>query len=323
VITAALRRAILAAAGCRAQPDADPLLTPGQAPGRYASSLPFRLGRENPRQAAADLAARLREQLWIAAAEVTGPGFVTVTVTHATLARLAVRIAHAGPACAESDALAGRSVAVPRPAPGPGWPQARAALAAGLTVRLAGAAGATIVNDPERAWYPAPAFPSRGAVAEAVAYAGPDAVRFALARMPPGAEPPDPAVIARHVLANPAYAVRYAHAAAAAVLRWAAALGTRPAGFTPRLLAEPGELALLDALSWLPERVAMAARRGRPDEFAGYLAELAARTIETMSTTSFRTVPDISSERLWLADAARTGLAAGLGLLGIDAPGRL
>jgi arginyl-tRNA synthetase len=327
VITAALRRAILAAAGSRAQPDADPLLTPGQAPGRYASSLPFRLNRENPRQAAAGLAAKLRDQVWIAAAEVTGPGFVTVIVTHATLARLAVRIAHAGPACAESDALAGRTVAVPWPtlpiSGGPDWPQARAALAAGLTVRLAGAAGATIVNDPERAWFPAPAFPSRGPVAEAVAYAGPDAVRFALARMPPGAEPPDPAVIARHMLANPAYAVRYAHAAAAAVLRWAAALGTRPAGFTPRLLAEPGELALLDALSWLPERVAMAARRGRPDEFAGYLAELAARTIETMSTTSFRKIPDISSERLWLADAARTGLAAGLGLLGIDAPSRL
>jgi arginyl-tRNA synthetase len=125
------------------------------------------------------------------------------------------------------------------------------------------------------------------------------------------------------VLANPAYAVRYAHAAAAAVLRWAAALGTRPAGFTPRLLAEPGELALLDALSWLPERVAVAARRGRPDEFAGYLEELAARTIDTISTTSFRTTSRISSERLWLADAARTGLAAGLGLLGIGAPSRL
>ena len=135
--------------------------------------------------------------------------------------------------------------------------------------------------------------------------------------------PPQAAVIARHVLANPAYAVRYAHAAAAAVLRWAAALGTRPAGFTPRLLAEPGELALLDALSWLPERVAMAARRGRPDEFAGYLEELAARTIDTISTTSFRTISRISSERLWLADAARTGLAAGLGLLGIGAPSRL
>ena len=53
------------------------------------------------------------------------------------------------------------------------------------------------------------------------------------------------------------------------------------------------------------------------------LAELAARTIEVMSTSSFRKIPDISSERLWLADAARTGLAAGLGLLGIDAPPRL
>ena len=148
-------------------------------------------------------------------------------------------------------------------------------------------------------------------------------MRFALAAMPPGGAPPDPPAVARHVLANPAYAVRYAHAAAAAVLRWAVALGTRPAGFTPRLLAEPGELALLDALSWLPERVAVAARRGRPDEFAGYLAELAARTIDTMSTTSFTKVADISSERLWLADAARAGLAAGLGLLGIGAPDRL
>jgi arginyl-tRNA synthetase len=66
--------------------------------------------------------------------------------------------------------------------------------------------------------------------------------------------------------------------------------------------------------------VAVAARRGRPDEFARYLEGLAARTIDTMSTTSFRKVSDISSERLWLADAARTGLAAGLGLLGVGAP---
>jgi arginyl-tRNA synthetase len=327
VITAGLRHAILAAAG---QPAADPMLTPGPVPGSYASSLPFRLGPD-PRAAAAALAARLSEQLWIDTAEVTGPGFVTVTVTRATLARLAIRIANAGPACAESDALAGRTVSAPSlalPIPGPtsgitDWPRARAALAAELTARLAAAAGATVIFATERSGFPAPPPPPPGPVAEAIGYAGPDAVRFALARMPPGGEPPEAAVIARHVLANPAYAVRYAHAAAAAVLRWAAALGIRPAGFTPRLLAEPGELALLDALSWLPERVAVAARRGRPDEFAGYLAELAARTIDTMSTTSFRKIPDISSERLWLADAARTGLAAGLGLLGIGAPSRL
>ena len=318
MITTGLRRAIAAAIG---RQDAEPWLRPGPGPGSYTSSLPFRLDPGDPREAAARLAARLAEELWVAQAEVTGAGFVTVTVTHATLARLAIRIAHAGPACAESDALAGRTLPAPRPAPVADWPQARAALAAELTVRLAAAAGATI--NPERARVPAPAPPPPAPLAEAIHYAGPDAVRFALARMPPGGRPPEAAVVARHVLDNPAYAVRYAHAAAAAVLRWAAELGTRPAGFTPRLLAEPAELALLDALSWLPERVAMAARRGRPDEFAGYLAELAARTIDTMSTTSFRKIPDISSERLWLADAARTGLAAGLGLLGIAAPPRL
>jgi arginyl-tRNA synthetase len=320
VITAEVRRAVLAAAGPGAE---DPLLRPGPAPGSYATALPFRLGPD-PGTAAARLASRLRDELWIAKAEVTGPGFVTVSVTQATLARLAIRIAQAGPACAASDALAGRTVQAPAEIPlaaVPGWPQARAALAAQVTARLAATAGARIHT--ERGAVPAPPSPSRGAVADAIGFAGADAVRFALARMAPGGEPPDPAVIARHVLANPAYAVRYAHAAAAAVLRWAAALGIRPAGFTPRLLAEPGELALLDVLSWLPERVAVAARRGRPDEFAGYLAELAARTIDTMSTTSFTKIADIGSERLWLADAARTGLAAGLGLLGIGAPGRL
>jgi arginyl-tRNA synthetase len=338
VITAGLREAILAAAGAGAVSagDGDPLLRPGPVPGSYASSLPFRLARpgQDPRDVAAALASRLEGEPWVAAAEATGPGFLTVTVTHDALVGLAVRIARAGPACARSDALRGRTMPAAPLGPlaaAPDWPQARAALAAQLTVRLAAAAGATIFPDAERSCVPAPAplpaWPGSGPVAAAVAYAGADAVRFTLARMPPGgpvaSTAPVAAVIARHVLANPAYAVRYAHAAAAAVLRWAAALGTRPAGFTPRLLAEPGELALLDALSWLPERVAMAARRERPDEFAGYLEELAARTIETMSTTSFTTISSISSERLWLADAARTGLAAGLGLLGIGAPSRL
>ncbi len=356
MITAGLRRAILAAVRLEGAEDGDPLLRPGPVPGSYASSLPFRLVRgsrpgQDPRGEAAALAGRLAGEPWIAAAEVTGPGFLTVTVTHDALASLAVRIVRAGPACARSDALRGRVVPAAPPAllaAAPGWPQARAAFAAQLTARLAAAAGATVFPDPERAFVPAPAPPSAaqsegrsaahpmaqpmtlpgdGPVAEAARYAGADAVRFALARMPPGGAAGSPvpaaAIIARHVLANPAYAVRYAHAAAAAVLRWAAALGTRPAGFTSRLLAEPGELALLDTLSWLPERVAMAARRGRPDEFAGYLEELATRTIETMSTTSFTTISSISSERLWLADAARTGLAVGLGLLEIGAPGRL
>jgi arginyl-tRNA synthetase len=320
VITADLRRAILEAAGPQVSPDTDPLLRPAPGdpqPGSYASSLPFRLG---PGEAAA-LAERMAREPWVAAADLTGPGYLTVTVTHDSLAAIAVRIARAGPACAASDALAGRTVAGPAEkaeadwAAAPDWPSARAALAASLTARLAAAAGATLTFSTERTVVPPHATASP--VPAAIAYAGRDAVRFALARMRPGGAPPQAAVIARHVLDNPAYAVRYAHAAAAAVLRWAAALDTRPGGFQPRLLAAPEELALLDALSWLPERVAMAARRGRPDEFAGYLEELAARTIDTMSTSS------ISSERLWLADAARTALAAGLGLLGVSAPERI
>jgi CheY-like chemotaxis protein len=346
VITAELRRAIQAAAG---RTDGDPQLRPAGGPGRYASSLPFRLTPpgQDPRAVAARLAARLETEPWIATAEVTGPGFLTVTVTPDALAALAVRIPRAGPACAASDALQGCTVPGPPPADPltePTWSQARAALAAQLTPRFATTAGATLFSA-ERGLVPPPAPESPapaetrsvanavdhaatepGPVVAAVEYAGPDAVRFALARMPPGGPAPEPALVARHVLANPAYAVRYAHAAAAAVLRWAAALGTSPAGFRPRLLAEPpgsDELALLDVLSWLPERVAVAARRSRPDEFAGYLEELATRTIDTMNTTGFTTISSISSERLWLADAARTALATGLGLLGVDAPARL
>ena len=83
MITAELRRAILAAAGH----DHDPLLRPGPQPGSYTSSLPFRLPPET-RQA---LAARLRTEPWIATVEIDG--YLTVTVTHDALAGLAVRIA--------------------------------------------------------------------------------------------------------------------------------------------------------------------------------------------------------------------------------------
>jgi arginyl-tRNA synthetase len=327
VIAAELRRAILAAAssaGANAAPSADPLLRPGPAPGSYASSLPFRLAPRDPRGLAAAIAARLEAEPWIASARLTGPGYLTVTVTEQALADLAPRIARAGPACARSDALADRTVpAPPEPelAAAPGWPAARGALAAHLTARLAAAAGATLIFDyPERPVVPLPEAPAPppasrgpGVVARAIEYAGADAVRFALARMPPGGTAPDPGAIARHVLDNPAYAVRYAHAAAAAVLR---SSGSRQAGPPGPWLKGSGELDLLDALSWLPERVAVAARRGRPDEFARYLEGLAARTIDIMSRK-------LSSERLWLADAARTGLASGLGLLGVDAPERL
>ena len=360
----AVRRA-LAAAGFPA--DSDPGLRPTAVPGGYAASVALTLGA-NPRETAAALAAALAGEQWIAQVEVTGPGYLTVTVTPEALAAVADNIATEGAACVTSDALTGETV----PAAPPGdplaattWEEARAALAARLTARLAAAAGATVAEfaAPERNRLTPPVRPSSSDVAAAVAFAGRDAVTFTLARAVPGKPVRvDPEIIARHVLNNPAYAVRYAHARAASGVRWAAASSaadTIGSGEAPQsLLADPPELlvpaagadilavcavgpgrrdiggyggssrrgvaALLDALSWLPERVAAAARRGRPDEFARYLEDLASVTVDVLSSASHPgSAAAPGSDRLTLAMAARTGLAAGLGLLEVAAPERL
>ena len=107
MITRELRRALrgaLAAAGFPA--DADPGLRPAGAPGRYAASVALTLGAD-PRAAAASLAGTLARADWISAAEVTGPGYLTVTVTPAALAAVADEVTSAGPGCVASDALAG------------------------------------------------------------------------------------------------------------------------------------------------------------------------------------------------------------------------
>ena len=331
MITRELREAIGRAVAAIGLAPAEPGLRPAGGPGRYASSVAFELG-ENPREIAGRLAWWLAREPWIAQADVTGPGYLTITVTPGTLTALADRIAEAGPASASSDALRGVTLPAP-PAADPlaaaTWKEARAALAAELTARLAAAAGATLSapHCPERTVAPPPAIspsPAAGGPAAAVAFAGPDAVRFALARVVPGRPVLiDPEIIARHLPDNPAYAVRYAHARAASGVRWAATPGGAEA-VPRRPPADPGELALLDALSWLPERVATAARRGRPDEFARYLEELASVTIATLSSPSYPgSARAPGSDRLALARAAQAGLAAGLELLGVSAPDRM
>jgi len=178
-------------------------------------------------------------------------------------------------------------------------------------------------------------------VAEAIAYAGADAITYALARLPPGGPAQvDAHLAAAHHLGNPAYAVRYAHAHAASALRQAADLGLDrgdAAQFQPRLLTHPSEQALLYELSWLPERVAGAARRVRPDVFVRYLEVLARAYFDAQEACPAAppgmTVPGVSpgeqaaaqaaTARLWRAAASRTALLTGLGLLGVSAPDRL
>jgi arginyl-tRNA synthetase len=371
VITRDLRHSIASAVAAAGFERAEPGLRPTGTPGQYAASVALALGA-NPRQTAAALAATLREERWIAAAEVTGPGYLTITVTPEALAAVADTVTGEGPACVTSDALTG--VIVPAPPPGdplaaPTWEKARTALAARLTVSLAAAAGATVADPPatERKRPTLPAHPSSPdsppPPARAVSFAGRDAVTFTLARALPGQRLRlDEEIMARRVPANPAYAVRYAHARAASGVRWAVTsrggdppypplfqwpgpmaktaivpgppVGTVTSGDTgvsqweatalPAPPVDPGELTLIDALSWLPERVATAARRARPDEFARYLEDLASVTVDVLSSASHPgsgAAP--GSDKLGLARAARTGLAAGLGLLGVGAPERL
>jgi arginyl-tRNA synthetase len=311
---------------------------PGRAPapGTYATPVAFRLGPD-PLPIAGTLAAALRRVGWVRSAAVTG-GYVTVTVAPDALARLAVRITAAGPACARSTALAGTTVPAPRApdlAAAAGWADARRRLAAFLTARLAQVAGARILpsGDAKRDAIPARDHcPAPGPLAAAIDFAGAGAVRYALARLPPGAPAHvDPCHAAARHLGVPAYAVRYAHAHAASTLRQAADLGLslgEAAEFQPRLLAHPSEQALLDELSWLTERVAGAARRARPDAFPRYLERLAGAYFDCQEQRP-AVRPGMAADgpgivaRLWLAAATATALRAGLGLLGVDAPDRL
>jgi arginyl-tRNA synthetase len=357
VLSADLRHLVAAAARDAGYPghERNVGLRDGGVPGCYSCSLPFRLVPA-PAEVAARMAAHLRRTPWIEDAKLTGPGYLTITVTPEKLTEVAVRVSEAGSACARSDVLAGTSRSAPPVASltsAWSWAEARDLITAQVTARLAGAAGANVAVPDSAERTSVARDPGEGAspLPEAVAFAGADAITYALARIPP--EHPaalDPAACARHVPANPAYAVRYAHSCAASTLRWAAALDLsrgEAAVVRPGSLAHPRERALLAALSWLPERVARAARRGRPHEFAAFLEEVAetyqvcrvacpawperghdgARPDGTRNDgTQHGGLPGDARTvraRLWLAGAAAAGLAAGLELLGVGAPSRL
>jgi DALR anticodon binding domain len=187
--------------------------------------------------------------------------------------------------------------------------------------------------------------PAAGAgVAAAVAYAGADAVRYWLTRLPAaragvldrmeraarqlGRDTPAPPFPAPPTMARDLDAVRFACADAAATMRWAAELGAaRTVPPAPAQLSHPAQIALLTQLSWLPERVAAAARRRQPDELPRALESLAGAWLdcrESCPALPFggRDAPADgagTSARLWLADATRAALAAGLELVGVIA----
>ena len=323
-------RAMTPAGTWRPAPSADPA--------SYATSLPFDIARaagREPGQVAAALAARLRALPWVRAAEPSGGGHLTVTVSASALAAVAPRMAAAGPACARSVILSGtQAVILPWPdlARARTWQQAWEEQAAAMTGRLAQAAGAEIAQGAKRA---APRVPvqrrARSPVEAAAAYFGADVIRYELGRTLPGrvgqlgrksAEPADHLAL-----------VQLAHAEAASTLLWATELGLRPRAGEglAGALDSPQEHSLLGLLSFLPVKVAAAARLRRPAELPRYLEQVARAWTDcqlTRPALPFRgqaapADPAVAGARLMLADASRAVLAAGLALTGITASDRI
>jgi arginyl-tRNA synthetase len=314
---------------------------PSRDPATFATSLPFEVARmagQPPQRLAAALAVDLARVPWIEAAIPAGSGYLTLTVTASALAEVARRIVAAGTDCARSTALGG--ICAPAPtwpdlAAARTWPEAWAAQAAAMQGRLVEAAGgcATPALGPERAGFPAHASDSESSpVADAVAYLGVDVIRYRLART-------HAADSRLHGMAMDSgrdlyEGVQRAHAETASVLRWAADLGIGRPDQGISLGTAVGsieERILLGLLSWLPERVASAARRSRPDEVPRYLEDVAeawtacrlGRPALPFGGMAASSDPYVQAARLLLADAARTVLATGLALCGLTARDRI
>ncbi|HRP08169.1 MAG TPA: arginine--tRNA ligase [Gemmatimonadales bacterium] len=123
---------------------------------------------------------------------------------------------------------------------------------------------------------------------------------------------------------NPVYYVQMAHARMSGILRNAGAEADVPvADFAIDSLDDP-DLALLKALTALPETVARAAREREPHRITNYLEELA-RSVHAWyhGCRVLGEPPAVQRSRLLLARAARQVLANGLNLLGVTAPDRM
>ncbi len=128
----------------------------------------------------------------------------------------------------------------------------------------------------------------------------------------------------RQSMENPVYYLQYAYARVRSLEEFAAAKGVvrRPLEEADlSLLSHPAEVEVLKQADRLGEEVAEAAARRAPHRIAAYGQDFAAAFHKFY--TDCRIVTDdaaLTQARLWLAEAAKSVLAAVLGLLGLSAP---
>jgi arginyl-tRNA synthetase len=167
---------------------------------------------------------------------------------------------------------------------------------------------------------------------DVVDWIGVDAARYSLARVPTDSTLTlDIDVLTSQTKDNPVFYVQYAHARMSSVARNAAELGIDKGAaedFKPELLSTEWENQLLGRLGEFPGVLATAGELREAHRVARYLEELAGDYHRFYDNCRIlprgdEEVTDLTRARLWLAEATRTVVANGLGLLGVSAPERM
>ncbi len=157
---------------------------------------------------------------------------------------------------------------------------------------------------------------------------GPDAARFTfLMQSMDTRQTIDLDELAKKSMDNPVYYVQYATARIHQLVAKAASLGHERGPLDAvdlALLTHERELDVLRALSGFSETVAVAARERAPHKIITWLREDLASAFHGFYHDCKVVDDDVSAEltqaRLWLCEAARIGLTAGLHLVGVSAP---
>ncbi|MFF3936743.1 ArgS-related anticodon-binding protein NrtL [Streptomyces phaeofaciens] len=326
----AVRRAVDAGELSVVVPERAVVTAPGPGgAGDYATSIALQLARpagQPPLKVAEVLQPHLARAEGVTGVEITGPGFLNISLDRAAASTALVRrIRREGIRYGHTGTLTGQVYVLRVPY------EVRAEVIADVLARIVGSQGGRVeVEHREPANVrpvPAPEDPTP---------LGPDAARWALLHPAPHDRP---RVTADHLVqreSNPLFRVRYAHARTRAVVRNAADLGFAPEPAEPTVPAAPstpsGPANLLPLLADYPRLLATAAPLPRPDgigtpgRLARHLVAVADATLDLLPATLPRGDEKPSAAhraRLALAEAAGTVLAGGLSLLGIDAPDHL
>ncbi|MER6911703.1 ArgS-related anticodon-binding protein NrtL [Streptomyces sp. NPDC000594] len=292
--------------------------------GDWATTVALRLARPAgipPREVAALLRDRLTDAPGIASVDITGPGFLNITLGGASQRDLVRRVRAEGVRYGQKE----------HPPVAPGPVTSRRAVWDETVRRLRATQGAgreTAAQDP--AQDPGRAAGSRGRTPAAPvepaaidAALGTDALRWALLHAAAHDRPRPGGHLLRQHESNPLFTVRYAHSRTRALTRNAAALGFHG---DPLKTVEPAGTSLDALIAEYPDALATAARLHAPDRLVRHLEATADAVLSFQHTVLPQGEEKPSAahrSRLALAEAAGTVLAGGLSLLGISAPEHL